>query len=241
MTALYALLQLVSNFINWTQSAEDQAKLQYIKLVNWRIWMIATPILTIILVALIIRSALKVIAKRDAQHDGEIRVLQEQKSKLAETIKELTKYQLEFEINRWVVRIEDCGGSNIPSHAISVDTALRFENSAPHPRRIKSLYISLCERNAAGVEPELKRGATTIIENQTWSMWRDDSISIPSGDVLSINLKFDLFLPPGAEIYLSRKHFLRIGMEAMNQPPCYKVLDIDLAELRKSAIVPELK
>lgn len=87
MLALYGLLQLVSNFIAWTLSSETQAKYQFIKLSTWRVWLIATPILTIVLIALIIHSAYKVIAKRDAEHIAEVGRLDEEHKEAISQIK----------------------------------------------------------------------------------------------------------------------------------------------------------
>lgn len=59
--SLYGALQLVSNLIAWTQPAEGQAKLQFIKLVSYRVWLIATPVLTILLISLIVRAVFKLV------------------------------------------------------------------------------------------------------------------------------------------------------------------------------------
>lgn len=69
---LYGALQLVSNLIAWTLPAEEQAKYQFIKLLTWRVWLIATPLLTLILIGLIVRAAHKVVEKRDVEHKAEI-------------------------------------------------------------------------------------------------------------------------------------------------------------------------
>jgi hypothetical protein len=74
--ALYGLLQLVSNIIAWLLPAEEQPKYQFLKLATWKVWLIGTPILTLALIVLIIRSALKVIAERDAGHVSTIQGLQ---------------------------------------------------------------------------------------------------------------------------------------------------------------------
>ncbi|MET0622610.1 MAG: hypothetical protein ABW250_06500, partial [Pyrinomonadaceae bacterium] len=66
--AIYGFLQLVSNFITWLLPVEEQAKYQFAKLATWKVWLVGTPILTLALIALIIRSALRVIDQRDAEH-----------------------------------------------------------------------------------------------------------------------------------------------------------------------------
>ncbi|MDX6269946.1 MAG: hypothetical protein QOD28_1169 [Acidobacteriota bacterium] len=79
--ALYGLLQLISNFVAWLLPIEEQAKYQFIRLASWRVWLVGTPILTLALIGLIIRSALRVIAERDAAHEVEATDL---KAKIAE-------------------------------------------------------------------------------------------------------------------------------------------------------------
>jgi hypothetical protein len=66
--AIYGFLQLVSNFIAWLLPVEEQAKYQFAKLATWKVWLVGTPVLTLALIALIIRSALRVIAQRDTEH-----------------------------------------------------------------------------------------------------------------------------------------------------------------------------
>lgn len=75
MLALYGLLQLISNFIAWLLPVEEQPKYQFLKLATWKVWLIGTPILTLLLITLIIRSAFKVIAARDAEHASSIQGL----------------------------------------------------------------------------------------------------------------------------------------------------------------------
>lgn len=69
--ALYGLLQLISNFISWLLPVEEQPKYQFIRLATWRVWMVATPILTLMMLGLIVRSVLRVIAERDAAYANE--------------------------------------------------------------------------------------------------------------------------------------------------------------------------
>jgi hypothetical protein len=277
MITVYGLLQLVSNFITWTRPVEDQARYQFIQLVTWRVWMIATPILTVILIALIIRNTLRVISKRDAEHkievdalsDGFIGKLNEKDkmikdketligvlniasqdqterfkkeiNELQDKISELNKYQLQFDIKGYKTRFKYYGHEGtLNAYEIIVDANLRFENSAAQSLRIKNVYISLCEKNEIGIGMELKQGTTTMIEGQKWTVGLDDGISVPSADVLSRAFKFDLFLPPGAEKELTQNHFLRITMEAMNQPLFYKDLDIDWGKLREAINADEI-
>jgi hypothetical protein len=67
---IYFFLELASNVIAWTQSPEDQAKYQFIKLISWRTWLVATPLLTILLIGLIVRAAIQAIEKREKQLDA---------------------------------------------------------------------------------------------------------------------------------------------------------------------------
>lgn len=73
--ALYGLVQLPYNIIAWLMSADTQAKYQLINLLSWRFWLIVTPTLTLLLIALIIRSAFRVIDERDAKHESEVKEL----------------------------------------------------------------------------------------------------------------------------------------------------------------------
>jgi hypothetical protein len=75
---LYGLLQLVSNLITWTLPVKDQEKYQFIQLLNWRVWMIGTPILTVVLIGLIVRAAYQAIEKREAEHATAINKLTEE-------------------------------------------------------------------------------------------------------------------------------------------------------------------
>jgi hypothetical protein len=95
--ALYGLLQLISNLITWTLPAEDQAKYQFIKLINWRVLVLATPLLTIILLGLIIRAASTILEKREAEYGAKINRTEEaHKSEIEQKDKQRRSEQSEL-------------------------------------------------------------------------------------------------------------------------------------------------
>jgi len=238
MSALLFLWGVFGNIRSDFISAADQEKWKLPSLfpqVSWYWLVIIFLILTLIaLFEGAYKTHRKKVEEIELNFNAQKTTLENEIKTLKNRISELTKHKLRFEIKSYVAGIRDCGGSNIPSYAISVDATLRFENLASQPMKIKNLYISLWKRN--GTEPEIKRDALTIFKNQQLLMWIDDSLSIPNFDITLHNFQFDLFVGPGMESYLSSNHFLRIGMEAINQPPYYQDLDIDLGELHKTAI-----
>ena len=96
--ALYGLLQLISNLITWTLPVKDQEKYQFIQLLNWRVWMIGTPILTVVLIVLIVRAIYKVIEKRDIDHVAEISKLTADHKTELSTLESNIKIQHKSEI-----------------------------------------------------------------------------------------------------------------------------------------------
>jgi hypothetical protein len=75
VAALYGLLQLVYNYIAWFVPPEDQPKFQLIKLLTWRVWVVATPVLTVALIALIIRAAFQLRKQQGIRHRTEVEKL----------------------------------------------------------------------------------------------------------------------------------------------------------------------
>jgi hypothetical protein len=219
MSALFFLWGIFGNIRSDFISTANQEKLKLPALfpqISWHWLLIIFLILTLI-----------------ALFEGAYRAHRKKVNELQDKISELTKHQLQFEIINYRTGIKDCSGNNAQSYEISFDTSLRFENRYSQSVRIKDIYLALYQRDSSKIELEIKRGVATIIENEKWVMWIENSLSIPAFDIEPHSFSFSLFIGPGMESYFSSNYFLRIVMEAINQPPYYLDLDIDLGELRK--------
>ncbi len=64
---VYGLLAFIATFIVWVIPTQDQPRIEYVKLLTWRVWIVLIPILTFILVALVVNSAIKVIASQTSE------------------------------------------------------------------------------------------------------------------------------------------------------------------------------
>jgi hypothetical protein len=228
--ALYGLLQLVSNVITWTLPTKDQERYQFIQLVNWRVWIVITPILTIVLLVLILHAAYKVIVKRDADNSTEVEAL---KGKIA-GLEARNKYNLIFDVDTkrksFVHVLRNLGdisrGSNrVPkpiSCIVELHLRLRFENHDVNPIAIKKMDVAIISKEN-GVENNISLLQPTDI--QISQEGTDEKIKLDEVEILGGRftpyywLKCKLELPAEYIERLNENNFLRVILDAMRQPP----------------------
>jgi hypothetical protein len=249
MLALYGLLQLISNFIAWLLPVDEQAKYQFVRLVTWRVWLVATPILTLAIIALIVRSALRVIAERDARHATEIRRVKKKYEKRVEELNarlDVFKPKLIFEVERcprcrvtlshekYLFDPPDGEPKEVDYYAVSAHVKIHFDNDDEIELRLqRRMTVSLFRRTGRGKEKEIpldpERESLLIAAGE-------GSRVTPKLEALTFaplkpSKTFLLFCAMGISTRygkrLNRDCFIRLTMEAIRQLPCYVDLDVD--------------
>ncbi len=245
MLTLYGLLQLISNFIAWILPIDEQAKYQFVRLATWRVWLVATPILTLIIIALIVRSALRVIAERDARHAAEISKLNEESSgkisALQTKLDALTEHKLKFEIDAPRSKVDVSYAHGDEGYSLGLAIFIRFINADIHTLIVQSVNVSLIKLNEDNTESEIVKigqglSEMTYDEESTagWKLKSWDNIDLPiSGREQTLYHPIRGYIDvagESAEMFNS-SCFLRVCMEAMNQPPYRRDFNIKWGNL----------
>lgn len=161
----------------------------------------------------------------DSIYKDEVSTLDAEVSRLQSEIVKLTEHKLTFEIDTPRSQIS-VDGHPYEEFNITLNFYIRFENSDIHPLIVRSVNVLLMKRNEDETESAIPLTEqilyTTLMENDEaiQHRWENRNLSI-NGRELTLYHTIDGYISVSGDFreILDSNCFLRVTMDAMNQPP----------------------
>lgn len=151
---------------------------------------------------------------------------------LKSQLDKLTVYKLIFEVD--VPRSKANVFLDSAGYIVSLKLQIRFINSDEQPLYMNRLAIALIRKDESGTESEIPKIEQTLYEmryeEDQWNFhgWDNIDLKISGRDKTPCHsIKGNIIIPHDSRWLLDSNCFLRVCMEAMNQPPYILNFDVD--------------
>jgi len=162
---------------------------------------------------------------KDSVYKDRVTTLEAEISALQSELDKLKTYKLKFEIDagRSQIYVE---GNPYEDFSVGFHLYIRFENSDIHPLTVRSVIVSLMKRNedesVSEIQPIDRLTHTTVIENdeQVDHSWENRNLSVGGRELtLYHTVEGHIKVLGDYREILDKDCFLRVTVDAMNQPP----------------------
>lgn len=185
----------------------------------------------------IIDGDVRVAINQENKHRAVVESLKSEIDSLNATIAQLTQHKLKFEIDASRAKVTVAYDNSDNAYSVSLHLFICFRNSDEHPLIVYSVSALLIKKNEDGTEseiPNIEHELNQVVYDETHnSQWKLTSWS-------SMNLRISErgtteYKALRGHIIVSGKYrelfnancFLRVSMEAMNQPPYWRDFNVD--------------